>query len=129
MFAIKRETDYAVQLIQFLAAKKDKFVSLKDFSDISGISFWFLQKIARKLHLAGIVEAEQGVMGGYRLKKSAKKLTLLKIFEIMEGKLAVAPCLGTKNYSCCGKSKDCKNKKMAARLNKELVKVMQKVRI
>jgi Rrf2 family protein len=129
MFAIKRETDYAIQLVQFLAAKKDKFVSLKDFSDISGISFWFLQKIARKLNLARIIEAEQGVMGGYRLKKTNKKLTLLKIFEIMEGKLAVAPCLGAKNYSCCGKNKDCKNKKMSARLNRELVKVMQKVKI
>jgi len=129
MFAIKRETDYAVQLVQFLATKKDKFVSLKDFSDISGISFWFLQKIARKLNLAGIIEAEQGVMGGYRLKKTGRKLTFFRIFETMEGKLTVAPCLGTKNYSCCGKNKDCKNKKMSARLNKELIKVMRKVKI
>lgn len=129
MFAIKRETDYAIQLFQFLAAKKDKIVSLKEFSKISGISFWFLQKIARKLHLAGIIEAEQGVMGGYHLKAPVKNLTLLKIFEVMEGKLAIAPCLGDKVYSCGGKDKDCRIKKMSAKLNKELIRIMRRMKI
>ena len=59
MFALKKETDYAVQLLKYLKTKKRNFVSLMDFSKESGISFWFLQKIARKLNLASIIEADQ----------------------------------------------------------------------
>lgn len=111
MFALKKETDYAVQLLQYLGKKNKNFVSLREFSEKSGISFWFLQKIARKLNLAGFIEAEQGVKGGYRLQTPAKALNLYKIFEAMEGKMVV-----TKS-------------KMNAKLNKDIIKVLQKVKI
>lgn len=111
MFALKKETDYAVQLLQYLNKKKKTFVSLREFSEKSGISFWFLQKIARKLNLAGVIEAEQGVNGGYRTHGPLKNLNLYKIFEIMEGKMA-AP-----------------ESKMNAKLNKDIIKVLQKVKI
>ncbi len=110
MFALKKETDYAVQLLQYLNTKKKNFVSLREFAEKSGISFWFLQKIARKLNLAGIIEAEQGVNGGYRMH-AAKNLSLHKVFEIMEGKM-VAP-----------------SSKITAKLNKDIIKIMQKVKI
>ncbi len=118
MFALKKETDYAVQLLRYLGTKIPKgppsgkiFVSLREFSEKSGISFWFLQKIARKLNLAGIIEAEQGVKGGYRLQVPKKALSLYRVFEIMEGKMAVP------------------ESKMNAKLNKDIIKVLQKVKI
>lgn len=129
MFALKRETDYAVQLLQSLKNKNKSFVSLKDFSKKSGISFWFLQKIARKLNLAGLIEAEQGVNGGYRLRKSAQNLNLHKIFEIMEGKLVITPCLGKSECACNNLNKNCNVQKITTKLNKEMIKMMQKVKI
>jgi Rrf2 family protein len=137
MFALKKETDYAVQLLQYLGKKSPTslkgaaktFVSLMEFSRNSGISFWFLQKIARKLNLAGIIEAEQGVKGGYRLRALAKNLNLYKIFEIMEGKLAITPCLDCKNHICNNRDKKCGVQKITAKLNKSMIKMMQKVKI
>lgn len=129
MFALKKETDYAVQLLQHLKTQKGKFVSLMDFSKKSGISFWFLQKIARKLNLAGIIEAEQGVKGGYRLQSSAKNLNLYKVFEIMEGKMSITSCLGSGECACGTLSKKCGVQKITTKLNKEMIKMMQKVRI
>lgn len=127
MFALKRETDYAVQLLQSLNNKNKAFVSLRDFSKKSGISFWFLQKIARKLNLAGIIEAEQGVNGGYRLIKQTKKLNLYRIFEIMEGGLVITPCLGKTACACNNLNKNCDVQKITTKLNKEMIKMMQKV--
>ena len=100
-----------------------------EFSKKSEISFWFLQKIARKLNLAGIIEAEQGVKGGYRLHAPAKNLNLYKIFEIMEGKLAITPCLNCKDYVCNNYNKKCGVQKITAKLNKSMIKMMQKVKI
>jgi len=111
VFALKKETDYAVQLLRYLKTKKKVFISLREFSEKSGISFWFLQKIARKLNLAGIIEAEQGVKGGYRMHAPAKSLNLYKVFETMEGKMAVP------------------ESKMNAKLNRDIIKVLQKVRL
>ena len=128
MFGLKRETDYAVQLLQYLRDKKN-FVSLKEFSQKSGISFWFLQKIARRLNLAGMVEAGQGVKGGYCLSPAAKKLTLYKVFEVMEGKPAVTPCLGCRDYKCNNFNKKCDVKEMGTKLNKGIIKEMHKIKI
>jgi len=129
MFSLKRETDYAVQLIRFLSDKNGKkFKSLREFSNKSEISFWFLQKIARKLNLAGIIEAEQGVNGGYKLKVPVKSLNLYKIFEVMEGKQVTTPCLGG-DCDCAGDHKVCYFKSISVKLNKEIIKALQKVKI
>ena len=128
MIKLKRETDYAVQLIQFLLQKKGKNVSLREFSKKSGISFWFLQKIARKLNLAGVINAEQGVNGGYKLGIPEKKLNLYTVVEIMEGCPAVAPCVHANNRFC-GETKKCGFKNIAIRLNKDIVKALQSVKI
>ncbi len=129
MFALKKETDYAVQLLQYLHKKNKTVGSLMEFSKKSGISFWFLQKIARKLNLAGIIEAEQGVKGGYRLHMPAKNLNLYKVFEIMEGKLAITSCLNSNGCACKNLNKNCNVKKITTKLNKEMIKMMQKVKI
>ncbi len=129
MFGLKRETDYAIQLLQFLDAKKNSFCSLREVSQKSGISFWFLQKIARKLSLAGFIEAEQGVNGGYRLSRSIKKISLYNVFEAMEGKPAITPCLRCEKYSCVNFDKKCEVKKIAEKLNKNIVKMMRNVKI
>jgi len=129
MFTIKRETDYAIQFLRYLAGKKDKFKSLREFSELSGISFWFLQKIARRLHLTGLIDAEQGVNGGYRLNIPKTKLTMLAVYEAMEGKLAVSPCVIDKEFVCAGKNKKCFFKNMSAKLNGEIKKSLEKIKI
>jgi len=129
MFGLKRETDYAVLFLQFLGAKKKVFSSLREFSKKSGISFWFLQKIARKLNLGGVIEAEQGVNGGYRLSRLLKDVSLYKIFGIMEGEPAITPCLRCAEYSCANSDKKCGVKNIAEKLNKNIVKMLRNTKI
>ena len=129
MFGLKRETDYAVLFLQFLGAKKKVFSSLREFSKKSGISFWFLQKIARKLNLGGIVETEQGVNGGYRLSRPLKNISLYKVFAVMEGEPAITPCARCADYSCVNYNKKCGVKKITEKLNKNIVKMLQNVKI
>ncbi|TAN32929.1 Rrf2 family transcriptional regulator [Patescibacteria group bacterium] len=128
MIGLKRETDYAIQLLNFLAAKKKGFSSLKKFADISGISFWFLQKIARKLSLAGMITAGQGIKGGYKLK-SAKNLNLLEVIKAMEGRVVFAPCLCEDAVDCAGKNRKCFTKAVSAKINKGMVKMLRGVNI
>ena len=128
MIKLKRETDYAVQLIQYLLGKKGKFVSLREFSLKSGISFWFLQKIARRLSLAGIISAEQGVNGGYKTNVPSSTLSMYKIVEAMEGKPMITPCVCGGNRFCSD-NKKCSFKSIAVKLNKDVIKVLQNMKI
>lgn len=127
MFQLRHETDYAIQFLSLLAKAKNK-LSLNDVALRTGISFLFLQKIARKLRLAGLVKAEQGVNGGYVLTVPAKTLSLKKIVSAVEGQCGLVSC-------CCGDSGKCARaegcgaKKKLTQVSKDIMKILEKVKL
>ena len=127
MFSLNRETDYAAQLLKILAKNKAGFVSLRQLAEKTGISFMFLQKIARDLRLAGLIKSEKGVSGGYRLGLPAGKITLKKIIEAMEGEAAVVSCLCQKgNVQCASAGKKCALKNKLVKVNKSIDEILSK---
>ncbi len=115
MFSIRRETNYAITLLKALDKSKAGMVlSLNEVSKNTKISFLFLQKIARKLRLSGLIEAHQGVEGGYRLKVDSKKISLKKIIEATEGKCCVLPG---------------ENEKKLIKINKKIVKILDQTKL
>jgi len=126
MFALRKETDYALQLLKLLAKNKKGAVSLKEVSKKTGLSFLFLQKIARKLRLAGLISAELGVEGGYKLKLPAEKITLKKVVSVVEG--------GCSLWSCCEKGickrmGKCLLYKKVTKINNRILKVLEDVKL
>ena len=86
---------------------------------MTGISFLFLQKIARKLRAARLVKAEQGVSGGYCLNVPASKITLKAIITATENDSAILPCLCVKG-KCPGNMKKCALKTNLGKINKKI---------
>ncbi len=128
MLSFRKETDYALQFMQYLAKDITRTHSLKKFAIESGISFYFLQKIARKLAKARLISAVQGVNGGYRIEVNPKKLTLYRVIEVMEEGVRLLPCVGKMKYEC-KKGRSCEIKKIMAQLNVEISKVLQRINI
>lgn len=126
MFSLNKETDYAIQLLKLVPKDKKYCISLKDIAKQSGVSFLFLQKIARKLRLAGLIKATSGVNGGYSLAKSAREISLKDIIVAMEGGCAVLPCycqeIKCKNVKCCIKNK-------MKKINEDVLKVFSKTKL
>ncbi|MCX6780423.1 MAG: Rrf2 family transcriptional regulator [Candidatus Magasanikbacteria bacterium] len=131
MFSIRRETDYAIKLLKALnKSKGDTVLSLNEVSKNTKISFLFLQKIARKLRLAGIIEAHQGVEGGYRLKMDSKKITLKKIIEATEGKCCILACCNEeKNTKCCAEDTNSAQQKKLKIINKKIIKILEQTKL
>lgn len=127
MFQLRHETDYALQFLNLLAKSK-KNLSLNEVAEHTGISFLFLQKIARKLRLAGLVKAEQGVNGGYVLTVSPKTLSFRKIVEAVEGKCGLVSCC-CGDSSKCPKAAQCHAKKKLTSVNKDIMKILEKVKL
>jgi len=52
-----------------------------------------LSKVMQRLHRAGLVRSTRGPKGGYSLERSADEVTLLIVYEVVEGPLETTECL------------------------------------
>jgi Rrf2 family protein len=130
MLTLRRETDYAIHLLKHLTQTKGDFVSLRILAEATGISFLFLQKIARKLRQARLIKAGTGMSGGYCLNIPPDKITLKKIIEATEGPGSVFPCLCNKNaVKCPGRDKKCPLKTRLGKINKQIDDIFIKTKL
>ncbi|PIT87833.1 MAG: hypothetical protein COU31_00690 [Candidatus Magasanikbacteria bacterium CG10_big_fil_rev_8_21_14_0_10_40_10] len=128
MISLRKETEYAIQFIQYLSKNKNKCCSLKIFAEKSKISFYFMQKIARKLSQNNIIMASHGVSGGYALKAPNYKINLLKIVQVMENGVKLLPCVNSIN-NCNRALKRCPVRTMMCKINKKFITAMNKIDI
>ncbi len=82
-----------------------KLVLLKDIAARQEISKRYLEHMMTQLRNGGLVVAERGASGGYRLARDPSRIKLDEVFEALEGKLAPVECVG--DTSACERSDDC----------------------
>jgi Rrf2 family protein len=66
----------------------------------------FLELILADLREAGLLHSHRGKMGGYRLSRPSHLISLGEIIRVIEGPLALVPCVSRTAYRACG---DCKS--------------------
>ena len=83
---------YALRMLLDLSEHREGFVSLKDIAARQEISKKYLEQIVPLLSRAGMLEANRGFQGGYRLARRPEEYTVLEILELTEGGLFLVPC-------------------------------------
>lgn len=68
-------------------------VTLRDTAQRQAISEKYLWQLAGPLKAAGLIRATLGSHGGYVLARPASQITLLDIFEALEGKCSLVSCV------------------------------------
>lgn len=114
---LSKEVDYAIQFMHAVPEKGSGVLSLRTFSAQTGISFLFLQAIARKLKRCGLVDAQKGVHGGYFTVHKKDSVSLAPILEAVQGQSGVVACM---TNATCPHTKKCAHQDGFARLNAEL---------
>ncbi len=96
-------------LIQIAKNDKGNGLTIPEISELEGLSEANVAKILRILRLGGIVEAERGQNGGYRLTKAAEEITLSEVMYILGGKFFESEYCNTYagTSSICTNSIDC----------------------
>lgn len=84
--------EYGIHCLLWLALERDTSLSSRDLADLQGISPSFVAKLFPKLEKAGIVVASSGLRGGYRLARSAARITLLDVVDAIEGPKPLFDC-------------------------------------
>ncbi|MFA6918145.1 MAG: Rrf2 family transcriptional regulator [Candidatus Gracilibacteria bacterium] len=118
---LTKKADYGLFLLTVLAKRGLSIKSIQAIADENNLSFSFLQKIARILQKGGLISAERGKFGGYRLIKKPEEITLKEILETLEGPVAIAPCfMRTPGNLCCAHKQFCAIKNGLKKINDEI---------
>lgn len=84
-------TEYVLHSLIWLVDNPEP-VSALDLSELQDIPATFVAKLLPKLEKAGLLEAYEGLRGGYRLGRAAETITVLDVVEAVEGKKALFNC-------------------------------------
>lgn len=72
------------------------------------ISHKFLESIMLQLKKAGYIGSKRGKGGGYYFKKEPQEIRMSDIFRLLEGPIAMVPCVSLNFYEKC---EDCPDEK------------------
>ena len=92
MQMVTRESDYAIRALALLGANGG-YVRAAKIAKEQDVPFDFLQKILRKLKIAGFVAVKRGPGGGFALARSPVDIRLLDVLDELQGPLVVSQCL------------------------------------
>lgn len=83
-------------------------VSIAELARSQAIPKKFLEQILLDLKRQGIVQSRRGQQGGYRLLKAPAEITFGRVLRIVDGPIALLPCLSKIAYRRC---EDCLDEK------------------
>ncbi|MBS1579815.1 MAG: Rrf2 family transcriptional regulator [Bacteroidetes bacterium] len=116
---LSKKTQYAFKALMYLAEKdKDGPVLIAEISKKKKIPLKFLENILLELKKADILDSKKGKGGGYFFKLPPAKIKLAKIIRLVDGPIALLPCVSLNFYEKC---KSCDEK--CCGLNKVMIEV------
>jgi len=91
----------AMHTMALLAMEPAEVVTTHEIATGLKVSEAHLSKVLQRLARAGLVKSVRGPQGGFKLEKPREQITLLEVYEAIEGRLESSDCiLGVR--SCAG---------------------------
>lgn len=90
---MSKRSDYGMRILYELAVEPNRYHSARVLADRHGVPEAFLRKILQDLRQAGIVQAQKGRTGGYRLAVSPEEVQVSHILSALEGPMPKLACI------------------------------------
>ena len=90
---ISEAASLGLHTMVMLAGNQEKLLSAKVISGKLKVSEAHLAKVLQRLAHGGLVKSIRGPKGGFKLAKAKEKISLLEVFEAIEGPMIFNPCL------------------------------------
>ena len=99
---LSKKTWYAFRALSYLAENYGKGpILIHTISDEKKIPLKFLENILNELKKAELLESKKGKGGGYLLKVAPKKISLATVIRVINGPIALLPCVSLNFYEKC----------------------------
>ncbi len=76
---ITRTSEYALRAVVFLAGQGDRCVASREIAGTTHVPPGYLPKVLQALARSGLLRAQRGLRGGYRLARAASQIRLLDV--------------------------------------------------
>jgi Rrf2 family protein len=117
---LSKKTKYGLKALSYLAKQKiNEPILISEISESENISKKFLESILLTLKKNGILASKKGKGGGYYLMKKPKEIKISTLIRILEGPIAMLPCVSLNYYEKCD---DCSSEDRCS-LNRLMVEV------
>ena len=105
---ISQKAKYALRALLVLCRARDGGVPqmIPEISRTQAIPKKFLEQILLELKRSGIVASRRGRLGGYALARPPEKITFGEVLRLIDGPVAMVPCLSKIAYVRC---RDCED--------------------
>jgi Rrf2 family protein len=104
---LSKKCSYAIHALVYLAERMDQGpIHIQEMSEQRNIPRKFLEAILLELNRAKILGAKRGKGGGYFLKKKPEQINLIDIIRLMDGAIALLPCVSLNYYEPCNECVD-----------------------
>jgi Rrf2 family protein len=104
---LSKKTKYGLKALTFLAQQKDKKpVQISEIANAENISQKFLETILLSLRKTGFLGSKKGKGGGYYLIKDASEIKMADVMRVLEGPIAMVPCVSLNFYEKCADCPD-----------------------
>jgi Rrf2 family protein len=115
MLRFTKQVDYGLMAMQYIAEHKgDAPVGVKRIADEFGIPVELLAKVLQHLAKGGLMVAQSGPGGGYRLALPPSAVTVGQVIRVLEGPLAIVSCMA--NHGDCAQASRCTLRNPARKL-------------
>ncbi len=109
---LSKKTKYGIKAMTYIARKKcDYPVQISEIAQSENISQKFLESILLTLRKNGFLGSKKGKGGGYYLIKEPKNIVMASIIRVLEGPIAMLPCVSLNFYEKCD---DCPDEERCA---------------
>lgn len=100
---ISNKCKYAIKALVYISKYDNgsKAVMTSDIAREQNIPRKFLEIILRDLRNNRILESKRGKDGGFRLLRPAEDISLTEIMRIIDGPIAMLPCVSLNYYRSC----------------------------
>ena len=99
---ISNKTKYGLKALAYLARQENNQpVQIGVISKSENISQKFLESILLTLRKNGFLGSKKGKGGGYYLLKEPKDIKMSAVMRILEGPIALVPCVSLNFYEKC----------------------------
>jgi Rrf2 family protein len=104
---LTRKSKYGLKALLVLAEEADRGPMLiSELADRQRLPKKFLEAILLELKRAGLLHSKKGKGGGYVLGRKPTEITVGQVIRVLEGPLALTPCVSQTAYRRCDECVD-----------------------
>jgi Rrf2 family protein len=106
---LSKKCKYAIHALVYLAERYQQGpIHIQEIADEQNIPKKFLEAILLELRKAKILHSKKGKGGGYYLYKKPSDVNMTEIIRLMDGAIAMLPCVSLHYYEPC---EECREEK------------------